>query len=74
MDVSLILHEMGQRARNAAAELALATSGAKDEALRAMASELRAHKAEILEANRLDVTEAEADGLSKAMVQPTAAL
>ena len=69
MDVSLILHEMGQKARRAAAELALATSEAKDAALRAMASELRAHKAEILEANRLDVTEAEAEGLNKAMVQ-----
>ncbi len=69
MDVSLILHEMGQKARRAAAELALATSEAKDAALRAMASELRAHKAEILEANRLDVTEAESEGLNKAMVQ-----
>ncbi|MBP5212853.1 MAG: aldehyde dehydrogenase family protein, partial [Pyramidobacter sp.] len=69
MDVSLILHEMGQNARRAAAELALCSSGTKDKALRAMASELRAHKAEILEANRLDVTEAEADGLNKAMIQ-----
>lgn len=69
MDVSLILKEMGTKARTAAAELALAGSEIKDKALREMAEELRAHTAEILEANKLDVTEAEQDGLSSAMIQ-----
>lgn len=69
MDVSLILKEMGTKARTAAAELALAGSEIKDKALREMAEELRAHTAEILEANKLDVAEAEQDGLSSAMIQ-----
>ena len=69
MDVSLILTEMGQKARRAAYDLALASSDIKNKALRAMAAELRAHTNEIIEANRFDVTEAENDGLSKAMIQ-----
>ncbi|MBR0108494.1 MAG: aldehyde dehydrogenase family protein, partial [Pyramidobacter sp.] len=69
MDVSLILTEMGQKARRAAYDLALASSDIKNKALRAMAAELRAHASEIIEANRFDVTEAENDGLSKAMIQ-----
>ncbi len=69
MDVSPVLQEMGVRAREAAAELALAGTESKNAALAAMARELRAHTAEVLEANRLDVTAAKSDGLSSAMIQ-----
>ncbi len=69
MDISVVLTEMGRKAKAAAAELALADSATKDTALLAMAEALRAHKDEILEANAMDVKQAEEDKLSKAMIQ-----
>lgn len=69
MDASLILHEMGGRAREAAGVLALAGTDMKNKALRAMAQGLREHQNEILEANTKDVRESEAGGMSAAMLQ-----
>lgn len=68
MDASLILHEMGKKARASAAVLAQASSAKKNEALRAMAAALRAHKDDILEANERDVRGAEENGLGQAML------
>ncbi len=69
MDISPVLQEMGLKARSAAAELALAGTRIKNSALFAMARELRAHAAEVLEANRLDVASAQSDGLGAALIQ-----
>ena len=56
------VREIALRAREASYELALATRGAKDTALHAMAAALLARSAEILAANADDVTRAEAGG------------
>ena len=69
MDVSLILHEMGRKARFAAKELALANSARKDAALKAMAQALREKCGSILDANALDLKEGAASGLSAALLE-----
>jgi glutamate-5-semialdehyde dehydrogenase len=56
------IREVALRAREASYELALATRGAKDAALRAMADALLARAEEILAANAEDVARAEAGG------------
>jgi glutamate-5-semialdehyde dehydrogenase len=56
---------LGRRARTAASKLALASSAAKDAALRNAAAALRKDAALLLEANRRDL--AEASGLTAAM-------
>ena len=69
MDVSLILHEMGRKARFAAKELALAGSDRKNAALKAMAQALREKCAAILEANAQYVKEGVAAKLTASLVE-----
>jgi glutamate-5-semialdehyde dehydrogenase len=59
--------EIGRAARQAAATLALASTEAKNAALRAAAAAIRKQRAAILEANALDLAEADKTGLSPAM-------
>ncbi len=59
---------MGARAREASRQLARLPSAAKDAALLAMADGLEAARAELQEANRLDLEAADEAGLSRAMV------
>jgi glutamate-5-semialdehyde dehydrogenase len=63
-----MLTEIGQRARVAARELARATTAQKNEALLRLADQLIANCAEALAANARDVAEAQAAGLSPAMI------
>jgi glutamate-5-semialdehyde dehydrogenase len=59
---------MGRRAREAARELALALTQAKDAALEAMAARIEADAAKILEANAQDVEAARAKGRDGALI------
>ncbi len=58
----------GQRAKEVAYEIGIASTEEKDKALLAMAEELLNNKEEILRANKLDLDRAEANGTSKAML------
>lgn len=60
--------EMGRRARAAALELGKLTSEEKNTILEAMADALIAQEAAILDANAKDLAAAEANGLTKAMI------
>ncbi len=60
--------ELGQRAKAAARLLARATTEQKNAALNALADQLMARCADILEANALDVAAAKANGLSAALI------
>ncbi|HUK04393.1 MAG TPA: glutamate-5-semialdehyde dehydrogenase [Burkholderiales bacterium] len=62
------MHGLGRAARAAARELARAGTDAKNRALRAMASEIRARMIGLLEANRADVAQAKQDGRDGAFV------
>ncbi len=62
------LHDMGKRARAAALQLARATTEQKNAALRAMADALETHAETILAANRLDLDDGRANGLSAALL------
>ncbi|TNE59929.1 MAG: glutamate-5-semialdehyde dehydrogenase [Alphaproteobacteria bacterium] len=62
------MQEIGKRARAAAAQLALASAEAKNQALHAMASSIRAHKDQILTANAKDMEAGNAKGLASAML------
>lgn len=62
------LTEMGQRARVAGRQLARATTEQKNAALLAMADALDARTEVILEANRLDLADGRAAGLSDALL------
>ena len=68
IDVAATMREMGQRARDAARELARAPTEQKNRALRAMAQEMRAKTEAILRANARDVKKAKADGRDAAFV------
>jgi glutamate-5-semialdehyde dehydrogenase len=59
--------EIGQRARAAAAALAITPAAAKIAALHAAARAIRAREAEILAANARDLAEAEGEGLGAAL-------
>ncbi|TXH35206.1 MAG: glutamate-5-semialdehyde dehydrogenase [Rhodospirillaceae bacterium] len=59
---------LGQTARAAAAQLALAGSDAKNQALRQMAAALRADRAKLLAANAEDMSAARQRGLSPALL------
>jgi glutamate-5-semialdehyde dehydrogenase len=67
-DVADLLHEIGQRAKNAARSLALAPSARKDAALTAMAAAIRGHQREIMAANQKDLAEATASGANAAFL------
>jgi len=62
------LAELGRRAKIASRALARSSSSQKDAALRAAADLLEARSDEILEANALDVSAAEADGVSPTVI------
>jgi glutamate-5-semialdehyde dehydrogenase len=62
------MREMGQAARAAARELARAGTGVKNQALGAMAAEIRSSTSKLLEANALDVAKARKDGCDAAFV------
>ncbi len=68
LDVKGYLRELGRSARAAARLLARAERAQKDRALAAMAAEIRARSAELLEANRADVGEARAAGAAPAFL------
>jgi glutamate-5-semialdehyde dehydrogenase len=68
LDVRAYVRELGQAARAAARVLARASTEAKNRALIAMAAELRARSAELLEANRADVEQAKQDGCDAAFI------
>jgi glutamate-5-semialdehyde dehydrogenase len=60
--------ELGRKARDAAAELALASPEAKATALQAAARAVRGRQNEILAANAEDVAAAKATGISAALI------
>ncbi len=62
------MREMGQRARAASRQLARATTEQKNAVLMAMADALDANAATILEANRLDLEEGRANGMSAGLL------
>jgi glutamate-5-semialdehyde dehydrogenase len=68
VDVRAYLRELGAAARAASRELARADTDTKNRALRAMAAEIRAHAAELLEANGADVAQAKNEGRDAAFV------
>jgi len=68
VDVRKYVHELGRAARAAASELARAGTAAKNAALAAMAKEIRAHAAGLLEANAADVEQARKTGRDAAFV------
>jgi glutamate-5-semialdehyde dehydrogenase len=67
-DIAGLMHDIGSRARAAARVLALAGTAQKDQALGAMAAQLRARQDDILAANALDVAEAKAAGATSAFL------
>lgn len=67
-DTATIMHEMGRRARSAAADLALAPRDVKDAALKAAADALRASRDDVLAANARDVAAAREAGRPDAFI------
>ena len=67
-DIAATMLDLGRRAKRAARKLALATTAQKDQALAAMAAALRAHKPDILKANREDLAEAKSAGATAAFL------
>jgi glutamate-5-semialdehyde dehydrogenase len=61
-DIAGLMHDIGRRAKDAARVLALAGTAQKDQALAAMAGEVRARKPDVLAANAQDLAEAKAAG------------
>jgi glutamate-5-semialdehyde dehydrogenase len=68
VDVGSYMQELGVAARAAARALARASTETKNAALRAMAAEIRAQSAQLLEANRADVEHAKTQGRDAAFV------
>jgi glutamate-5-semialdehyde dehydrogenase len=67
-DIAAIMRTIGANARAAAGRLALLGRAEKDNALRAMAEALRAHKGAILTANGEDVAQAQKAGATPAFL------
>lgn len=67
-EIQAAIHDMGRRARAASRELVKLTSEQKNAILLAMADEIVAREETILAANAKDLERAEANGLSKAMI------
>jgi glutamate-5-semialdehyde dehydrogenase len=59
LDVAAYMRDLGRAARAASRALAQASTGTKNRALRAMAAEIRARAAQLIEANRADVAHAQ---------------
>jgi glutamate-5-semialdehyde dehydrogenase len=68
LDAKALMREMGQAAKAAAAELAIASSERKVVALQAAAAAILANETQILDANVLDLAAGEEKGLSQAML------
>jgi glutamate-5-semialdehyde dehydrogenase len=68
VDVAAAVRELGVAARTAARELARAKTQTKNQALTAMAAQIRADAKAILEANRGDVAQAKTDGCDSAFI------
>ncbi|MBI3526078.1 MAG: glutamate-5-semialdehyde dehydrogenase [Betaproteobacteria bacterium] len=68
MNIKDYMENVGRAARSAARLLATASTAAKNGALRAMAGQIRARKDQLLAANALDLTAAQADGLAAALL------
>ncbi len=67
-NVAQVMRDIGKRARNAAAIMALAAGGDKNRALVAMAAALGRHSAAIFKANQLDVDQGIGAGLTQPFV------
>ena len=63
-----LMHRLGENAKSAAQTLAITASGAKNEALRACAAQLRAEKATVINENTMDLAWGEDKGLTQAML------
>jgi glutamate-5-semialdehyde dehydrogenase len=68
VDLAATMRDMGVAARQAARELARASTEVKNRALSAMAAEIRRHATALLEANRADVEQAKKEGRDGAFV------
>ncbi len=68
VDLRAYMRELGLAARAASRVLARTTTDTKNQALRAMAAEIRRHVAQLLEANRADVEHAEAQHRDAAFI------
>lgn len=68
MDIKTYMQTVGRQAREASRSVAAASTDAKNKALLAMAAEIRARAAQLLEANQRDLAEARANGLEAAMI------
>ncbi len=68
VDVRAYMRELGRAARAAARVLACASTETKNQALRAMAADIRLRGPQLLEANRADVDEARRGGLDAAFI------
>ena len=67
-DIAQTMMSMGRAARAASAHLANASTETKNNALKAMANEIRGCKQEILAANEQDTKEAKANNISAAFL------
>ena len=68
VDIKAYMHDLGRAARGAARELARADTAAKNRALQAIATEIRAKSAELVAQNRHDIEKAKAGGRDGAFV------
>ncbi len=67
-DIAAVMAEVGRKARAAAAPLAIATTEQKNKALIAAADAMLAARADILEANKLDLANAEKNGMAASFI------
>lgn len=67
-DIQSLMHGIGRRAKEAAAELSVASTETKNTALKEMAASLRRRSNEILSDNAKDMAAGEAKGLTGAML------
>lgn len=68
MDIQEHIETLGRNAKVAEAEVTLLRENQKNEVLKVIAAKLRSNSGEILKANALDIAAAEANGMSKAMI------
>jgi glutamate-5-semialdehyde dehydrogenase len=66
--VEAVMNRLGQSARRAATVMAAASTGAKNDALLALAAQIRQHAGELKARNEQDVAAAQANGLAEPMV------
>lgn len=67
-DIPALMKSIGEAAQAAAHQLAVATTDAKNQALREAAKAIRARRDALIEANAIDVAAAQAKGLTPAMI------